>query len=126
MTASAAHITAPTHPEPDRDEYTTDGSLMANQDLSALTTLAKPGAIAIYRYVAEHPHSYYGDIVTGTGLPTASISRYLIELEAGGLLEGDIPAPERRGRSIRYSAQPGSLEDLLARVRDALMGEPDE
>lgn len=126
MTASPALTTAPTVPEPDRDDYTTDGSPMANQDLSALTTIAKPGAIAIYRYIAEHPNSYYGDIVAGTGLPTASISRYLIDLEAGGLVDGDIPAAERRGRSIRYSVRPSSLEDLLARTRDALMGNPDE
>lgn len=113
-------------PQPDGEAPSTNGSSMASQDLSALTTLAKPGAIAIYRYVDAHPNSYYGDVVAGTQLPTASVSRYLIELEAGGLIEGDIPSSERRGRSIRYSARSGSLEALLERVRTALTGDQDE
>ena len=111
--------------EPEREELTTNGFSMASQDLSALTTLAKPGAIAVYRYVADHPGSYYGDIVAGTDVASATVSRYLLDLEANGLISGDIPSHARRGRSIRYSVEPGRLDDLLQRVRDAIHGDPD-
>lgn len=109
-------------PVPARDHPTTKAPPLADHDLEALTTLAKPAALSIYRYLTEHPSSYFGDIATATGVPTASVTRHLSELEASGLIEGDLPMSARRGRSVRYTALPDDLAALLRRVQDSLIG----
>ena len=92
-------------------------------DLAALAAIAKPTAEKILTYLVDHPDSFYGGIVDGTGVPQASVTRHLAELEANGIIAGDIPVEARRGRATRYRIQREHVEALLARIKDRLLGE---
>lgn len=90
--------------------------------LDALASLAKLPAAKIVRYLVEHPNSYYGQIQEATEIPTASVTRYLLDLEANGIVAGDLPLDGRRGRSVRYSVQADYITATLERIRAELLG----
>lgn len=89
--------------------------------LDALASLAKLPAAKIVRYLVEHPNSYYGQIQEATEIPTASVTRYLQDLEANGIITGDLPVDARRGRSVRYSVQADYITATLERIRAELL-----
>lgn len=109
-TLASRHLTkAPHMPNPE-----------LSPDMAALAALSKPAAEKILRYLAANPDSFYGQIVEGIGVPQASVTRHLAELEANGVIAGDIPAEARRGRATRYRIQQESLRALFDRVQEQL------
>lgn len=92
-------------------------------DLAALAAIARPAAERIIGYLAEHPDSFYGHIVEATAVSPASVTRHLADLEANGIIIGDIPLDSRRGRSTRYRIDRDSVRALLERVSLRVLGE---
>ena len=97
------------------------------QDLSAtldaLSALARsPKYTQVIRFLVDSPDSYYGQIQEHTAIPTSSLGRHLADLEARGIVVGDIPTSERRGRAVRYRVDLDYVEALLARLRTELLG----
>jgi DNA-binding MarR family transcriptional regulator len=89
--------------------------------LDAIASLAKLPAAKIVRYLVDHPESFYGQIQEATEIPTASVTRYLQDLEANGIIAGDLPLDARRGRSVRYTVRADYITATLERIRTELL-----
>lgn len=90
--------------------------------LDALSTLAKPSAAKVIRYLSEHGESYYGDILSGTGIPVGSLGRILTDLEDHQLITGTPKRGARRGRGANYSANADAINEALDGARKHLLG----
>lgn len=90
----------------------------------AIATLARAGARAVVRFVADNPDCYYGDIQDATSAPVSSLTRDLRLLEGIGVIETDSTAPlgQRRGRSPRYRVNAERVDALLEDLRRQLLG----
>lgn len=91
--------------------------------LDALSTLARsPQYRTVIRFLVEHPNSYKGQIQEGTGLPPSSLGRHLAELEARGVITGDVAGKDRRGYAVRYTVDVAYVDQLVTQLRTELLG----
>ncbi|MDY0914200.1 hypothetical protein [Rathayibacter festucae] len=74
----------------------------------------------------------FGELVEAIGpeLPTGratttSLYRHLIELEDAGVVLGNLPREQRRGRSVQYRIVASRLEEIYARSLAYALGEID-
>jgi DNA-binding transcriptional ArsR family regulator len=81
---------------------------------------------------AERPEQglLFGELVEAIGpeLPTGratttSLYRHLIELEDAGVVLGNLPREQRRGRSVQYRIVASRLEEIYARSLAYALGE---
>lgn len=94
-----------------------------NEAVAALSALAHPGRLAIFRLLVQagEPGLPAGDIARATGVLPNTLSSNLAVLSHAGLARS-----RREGRSIIYSAEYGSMRDLLDfLMRDCCAGAPE-
>lgn len=91
-------------------------------DLDAIGQIARSAQrLAVVRYLRSNPDGYLGAIQEGTGIPGPSLAPHLRELEAQGIIRGDLPATQRRGRTVRYHLDSDRLTELLEHLRAQLL-----
>jgi predicted transcriptional regulator len=92
--------------------------------LDALGALARSAQYRqVIRHLVDNPNSFKGQIHDATGIPTSSLGRHLADLEAQGIVIGDISSgQQRRGYAVRYTVNVGYVETLLSKLRTELLG----
>jgi DNA-binding transcriptional ArsR family regulator len=99
------------HDVPDESDLT-----QALEGLAAIIRAPK-----IVRYLVDNPESYYGQIREDMDQANSSLARHLGDLEAHGIIRGDIPAERRRGRAVRYHVDVDRVEWALSQIRISLL-----
>ncbi|PPF91334.1 hypothetical protein C5C03_00480 [Clavibacter michiganensis] len=108
-------------PHPAQDASSTEPAELA-EALDSLAALAKLPGATIVRYLVAHPGSYHGQIQEATGLPISTVTRYLAQLQAAGIVTVDVPADARmRGRAMRYDASPDRITTIVNQVLRELL-----
>ncbi|MEL7978388.1 helix-turn-helix domain-containing protein [Isoptericola sp. F-RaC21] len=79
----------------------------------AVTVFGNEAKHEIVRYLADGQASYLGAIVEGTRLPRSTVTPHLSELEDLGVVIGDIPHGQRKGRSVLYTVNRERMAELL-------------
>lgn len=77
---------------------------------------------AILRHLSIHGPTGSADLARELGTDPNTARRTLQGLEDAGLVEADVPAGQRRGRTVTFTVRPERLEDLLDGLRDYLLG----
>lgn len=91
--------------------------------LDALSTLARsPQYRKVIRFLVDNPNSYKGQIQEGTSIPISSLGRHLSELEATGVIVGDVAGEDRRGYAVRYTVDVPYVEQLVSQLHTELLG----
>lgn len=87
----------------------------ANTALDRLGALAQETRLALFRLLVQQGAEGVaaGEIGTALAVPAPTLSFHLAQLERAGLV-----ASQRVGRSIRYAANYGAMEELLAYLYD--------
>ncbi|MBW8313173.1 MAG: helix-turn-helix domain-containing protein [Rhizobium sp.] len=87
--------------------------------LAALSALAQPHRLAIYRWLLERgpEGAFAGEIADQLGLPATTQSFHLKALQQAGLIR-----PEPQGRHIRYRAEVDAMRGLVAYLTDTCCG----
>lgn len=87
--------------------------------LAALSALAQPHRLAIYRWLLERgpEGAYAGEIADQLGLPATTQSFHLKALQQAGLIR-----PEPQGRHIRYRAEVEAMRGLVAYLTETCCG----
>lgn len=90
-----------------------------NTALSALSALAQPHRLAIFRWLVERgpDGAYPGDIADHLGIPATTLSFHLKTLQQGGLIQ-----PEPQGRNILYRAEFAAMAALVGYLTDNCCG----
>ena len=90
--------------------------------MDALGQIARSAQrLAVVRYLRTHPGGYLGAIQEGTGIPGTSIAPHLLELEAQGIIAGDLAPGQRRGRTVRYHLDEERLKQLLDHLHKQML-----
>lgn len=77
---------------------------------------------ALLRHLSTHGPTGAADLARELGTDANTARRTLQILEEAGLVEADVPAGQRRGRTVTFTVQPQRLEHLLAALKDYLLG----
>ncbi|WP_159796651.1 helix-turn-helix domain-containing protein [Puerhibacterium puerhi] len=94
-----------------------------DSDVDALGQLARSSdRILLVRHLRAHPGDYFASILETTGISSGSLAKYLHELEAQGIVTGDLPPEHRRGRTVRWSVDDERLRALIAHFEQAILG----
>ncbi|GED11337.1 ArsR/SmtB family transcription factor [Cellulosimicrobium cellulans] len=95
-----------------------------DDDLDSLGQIARSDdRIAVVRHLRKKPaENYFGAIQKGTGIATGSLGKHLRELEAAGVIQGDLPQQERHGRYVRYQLDDKRVRQLLKKFERVLLG----
>ena len=90
-----------------------------NTALAALSALAQPHRLAIYRWLLERgpEGAFAGEIADQLGLPATTQSFHLKALQQAGLIR-----PEPQGRHIRYRAEVEAIRGLVAYLTETCCG----
>ncbi|WP_340290855.1 hypothetical protein [Aquipuribacter hungaricus] len=92
-------------------------------DLDALGKIARSAQrLAVVRFLRSRTDAHLGAIQEGTGIAGPSLAPHLRELEAAGIITGDLTAEERRGRSVRYHLNHQRLQQLVDHLNTQLLG----
>lgn len=103
--------------------FDNNGNMETQQAVAALTALAQESRLAIFRLLVRAGEEGVpaGQIAEELSLPAATTSFHLKELTHAGLI-----ASSREGRSLIYSIQSGTINQLLAfLVQDCCQGRPE-
>lgn len=95
------------------------GTMDTNTALAALSALAQPHRLAVFRWLVERSPdgAFAGEIAEHLGLPGTTLSFHLKALQQGGLIQ-----PEPQGRHIRYRADLDAVRGLLGYLTDNCCG----
>lgn len=87
--------------------------------LAALSALAQPHRLAIYRWLLERgpEGAFAGEIAEQLGLSATTQSFHLKALQQAGLISA-----EPQGRNIRYRAEVGAVRDLVSYLTETCCG----
>ncbi|PVZ52673.1 hypothetical protein C9424_19505 [Arthrobacter sp. H-02-3] len=77
---------------------------------------------AILRHLSIHGPTGAADLARELGTDPNTARRTLQGLEDAGLVEADVPAGQRRGRTVTFTVRPERLEQLLDGLKDFLRG----
>jgi ArsR family transcriptional regulator len=90
-----------------------------NTALAALSALAQPHRLAIFRWLVERgpDGAFAGEIAEHLGIPATTLSFHLKALQQGGLIQ-----PEPQGRNIRYRADFEAVRDLVGYLTENCCG----
>lgn len=77
---------------------------------------------AILRHLSTNGPTGAADLARELGTDANTARRTLQGLEAAGLVQADVPAGQRRGRTVTFTVCPNRLEELLSALRDYLLG----
>ena len=81
----------------------------------ALEVFRKPAYTLILMAMKDAPGPWFhSELSSATGIKPGTVSQALAELEALGIVHGDISVEERRGRSVRYSLDRKEYGDLYS------------
>lgn len=87
----------------------------------ALSAFGNPARLEILCFLRDHGPSYYGDILEGVGSSPSSLARTLKYLEQDlGVITGDVPLGERRGRAPRYSLNQSKVREAIVALQARL------
>ena len=91
--------------------FDTFRNMEATTALDRLGALAQETRLALFRrLIQQGPEGLAaGEIATALAVPAPTLSFHLAQLERAGLVTS-----QRAGRSIRYAASYGAMEELLA------------
>lgn len=88
----------------------------------ALSAFGNPARLEVLCFLRDHGPSYYGDILEGVGSSPSSLARTLKYLEQElGVIAGDVPLGERRGRAPRYSLDQSKVREAIAALQTRLL-----
>ncbi|MDQ1130909.1 hypothetical protein [Microbacterium sp. SORGH_AS_0888] len=90
----------------------------------AITVMTRAATRGLIQYMVKNPNSYYGEIREATEAPVSSLTRDLRLLESVGVVHTDVDHPlgSRRGRAPRYRVDVQRVTDLLAELKNQLLG----
>lgn len=90
-----------------------------NTALAALSALAQPHRLAIFRWLVERgpEGAFAGEIAGQLGIPATTQSFHLKALQQAGLIQ-----PEPMGRNIRYRADFEAMRGLVGYLTDNCCG----
>lgn len=94
-----------------------------NEAVTALSALAQPSRLEVFRLLASHGEQGLcaGDISTQLDIPKPTLSFHLKELSHAGLIQS-----ERHGRSITYQLHINGISGLIAFLsNDCCQGHPE-
>lgn len=77
---------------------------------------------AIVRYLASVEHAQLSDLLKETGIARATLGIHLRQLEDWGVIAGDLPRGERRGKSVYYKVDRERVKALLKEHLQFLIG----
>ncbi|MGF4046339.1 helix-turn-helix domain-containing protein [Paenarthrobacter nitroguajacolicus] len=77
---------------------------------------------AILRHLSIHGPTGAADLARELGTDPNTARRTLQGLEDAGLVEADVPAGQRRGRTVTFTVRADRLEHLLDGLKDFLRG----
>lgn len=89
----------------------------------AMSLFSSRHGLLILEYLNNPTHGrHMGGIRQGTGIAATSLGNVVRKLEADGLLQGDLPADQRRGRSVNYSVNTSRVDKIIKDARKNLAG----
>jgi predicted ArsR family transcriptional regulator len=77
---------------------------------------------SILRHLSIHGPTGAAELARALGTDPNTARRTLQGLEDAGLVEADVPAGQRRGRTVTFTVRPERLEQLLDGLKDFLRG----
>lgn len=88
----------------------------------ALNAFGSPARLEVLCFLHDHGPSYFGDILEGVGSSSSSLARTLKYLEQDlGVIVGDVPLGERKGRAPRYSLSQEQTRDAIRALERRLL-----
>jgi len=95
-----------------------------DEDIDALGQIARSAdRTAVVRHLSTHPGDYFGAIHKATGISVGSLGKHLRDLEAAGIIVGDLPLEQRKGRTVRYHVDDKRLRTLVKKLERRLLGQ---
>ncbi|MFK4637219.1 ArsR/SmtB family transcription factor [Paenarthrobacter histidinolovorans] len=88
----------------------------------ALSAFGNPARLEVLCFLRDHGPSYFGDILEGVGSSSSSLARTLKYLEQElGIIRGDVPLGERKGRAPRYSLNEDKVREAISALQARLL-----
>lgn len=88
----------------------------------ALSAFGNTARFEVLCFLHDHGPSYFGDILAEVGSSPASLARTLRYLEQElGIISGDVPLGERKGRAPRYSLDHAKVRDAIEALHKRLL-----
>ncbi|GIG27297.1 helix-turn-helix domain-containing protein [Cellulomonas denverensis] len=78
-----------------------------------LYAIDMPLAQSILRELSSRGPLLRAEIADGLGVSASSLRLHLEQLENAGIIQADVPAGQRRGRSVRYSVRVKGVVDAV-------------
>lgn len=69
--------------------------------------------MTIIKYLQQNGPSLRLHIAEGTDMANPTLGHHLVELERIGVISGDLPMEERRGRTVRYNVEVKKIAELM-------------
>lgn len=89
----------------------------------ALSAFGNPARLEVLCFLHDHGPSYFGNILEGVGSSPSSLARTLKYLEQDlGVITGDVPLGERKGRAPRYSLNEDTVRQAINGLQSRLLG----
>ncbi len=92
----------------------------------AYEVIKAPIRIQIAHFLADHPASRIGEILTAIGSERMTVRNHLEALEKVGIVIASVPAGERRALWVRYSLNRSRWTEMLIRIINYLPAQPEE
>lgn len=94
-----------------------------DDELDALGQIARSvDRMAVVRHLRKQPGDYFGAIQRSTKIATGSLGKHLRDLEAAGIIVGDLPLEQRKGRTVRYRVDDKRLRAIIKKLERRLLG----
>jgi ArsR family transcriptional regulator len=88
----------------------------------ALSAFGNPARLEVLCFLRDNGASYFGDILSGVGSSPSSLARTLKYLEQDlGIIAGDVPIGDRKGRAPRYSLNHAEVREAIDALRVRLL-----
>jgi len=92
----------------------------------AYEVIKAPIRIQIAHFLADHPASRIGEILTAIGSERMTVRNHLEALEKVGIVIASVPAGERRALWVRYSLNHSRWTEMLIRIINYLPAQPQD
>lgn len=88
----------------------------------AMLLFSSRQGLQVLEYLADPVHGrHMGGIRKGTGIAATSLGNVVRKLESAGLLHGDLPPEQRRGRSVNYALNTTRITKIITDAHKHLM-----
>jgi DNA-binding transcriptional ArsR family regulator len=102
------------------------GNPSPDEVLDAMKLLGNKVNVRIVQYLVGASPADFGQIKTGTGIAQSTLTTHLRDLEAIGVITGNLPAERRPGRSTLYALDADRVKSLAQLHVDYMLTDVDD